>query len=288
MDGGVGMTAATVLSGTRSPAVDRSWFTARVHDVVVLTRRNLVHITREPLQLSDVTVQPVLFTLLFIYVFGSGVPIQGGSYKDFAIAGLMLLNLTTSAMGTAVGLVSDLTTGAIDRFRTLPIWRSAVLVGRSVADLLSAALCISIVAVTGLCIGWRPDASAASILAGFGVALLFSYALSWACACLGIVSKGPESAQGIGLIILFPLAIVSNALVPTSGMPGWLQAIADWNPVSAVTAAVRTLFGNPNPSSSISAWPMQHPVAAALIWSVGILVVFAPLAAHLFRRRTTG
>ena len=130
--------------------------------------------------------------------------------------------------------------------------------------------------------------SAASILAGFGVALLFSYALSWACACLGIVSKGPESAQGIGLIILFPLAIVSNALVPTSGMPGWLQAIADWNPVSAVTAAVRTLFGNPNPSSSISAWPMQHPVAAALIWSVAILVVFAPLAAHLFRRRTTG
>jgi ABC-2 type transport system permease protein len=278
----------TVLSGTRSPAADRSWFASRVHDVVVLTRRNLVHITREPLQLSDVTVQPVLFTLLFVYVFGSGVPIQGGSYKDFAIAGLMLLNLTTSAMGTAVGLVSDLTTGAIDRFRTLPIWRSAVLVGRSVADLLSAALCISIVAITGLCIGWRPDAGAASILAGFGIALLFSYALSWACACLGIVSKGPESAQGIGLIILFPLAIVSNALVPTSGMPGWLQAIANWNPVSAVTAAVRTLFGNPNPSSSISAWPMQHPVAAALIWSMAILVVFAPLAAHLFRRRTTG
>ncbi len=282
------MTAATVLTGTRSPATDRSWFTSKVHDVVVLTRRNLVHITREPLQLSDVTVQPVLFTLLFIYVFGSGVPIQGGSYKDFAIAGLMLLNLTTSAMGTAVGLVSDLTTGAIDRFRTLPIWRSAVLVSRSVADLLSAALCISIVALTGLCIGWRPDAGAASILAGFGIALLFSYALSWACACLGIVSKGPESAQGIGLIILFPLAIVSNALVPTTGMPGWLQAIADWNPVSAVTAAVRTLFGNPNPSSSISAWPMQHPVEAAVAWSVAILLVFAPLAAHLFRRRTTG
>ena len=198
VDGGVGMTAATVLAGrgrqrstgrglppgctTWSCSPDAIWCTSR----------------REPLQLSDVTVQPVLFTLLFIYVFGSGVPIQGGSYKDFAIAGLMLLNLTTSAMGTAVGLVSDLTTGAIDRFRTLPIWRSAVLVGRSVADLLSAALCISIVAVTGLCIGWRPDASAASILAGFGVALLFSYALSWACACLGIVSKGPESAQGSG------------------------------------------------------------------------------------------
>jgi ABC-2 type transport system permease protein len=261
---------------------------AVVHDVVVLVRRNLVHVAREPLQLSDVTVQPVLFTLLFIYVFGSGVPIRDGSYKDFAVAGLMLLNLTTSAMGTAVGLISDLTTGAIDRFCTLPMWRSAVLVGRSVADLLSAAICIGIVALTGLAIGWRPDAPAASVLAGFGVALLFSYALSWACASLGIVSKGPESAQGIGLIILFPLAIVSNAMVPTAGMPGWLQAIADWNPVSAVTAAVRHLFGNPNPSAGVAAWPMQHPVDAALVWCAALLVVFAPLAAHLFRRRTTG
>jgi ABC transporter DrrB family efflux protein len=270
------------------PAESRlDWLRAKWHDVVVLTRRNLVHIAREPLQLSDVTVQPVLFTLLFVYVFGSGVPIHGGSYTDFAIAGLMLLNLTTSAMGTAVGLSSDLTTGAIDRFRTLPMWRSAVLVGRSVADVLSAALCIVIVALTGLAIGWRTDATALSILAGFAIALLFSYALSWGCACLGIVSKGPESAQGVGLIILFPLAIVSNAMVPTQGMPGWLRLIANWNPVSAVTAAVRQLFGNPNPSSTINAWPMQHPVEAALAWSVLILVVFVPLAAHLYRRRTT-
>ncbi len=271
-----------------SPALTRSGALARLHDVVVLVRRNLIHIAREPLQLSDVTVQPVLFTLLFVYVFGSGVPIHDGSYKDFAIAGLMLLNLTTSAMGTAVGLISDITTGAIDRFCTLPMWRSAVLVGRSLADLLSSALCIAIVAVTGLAIGWRPDASAGSILAGFAIALLFSYALSWACAALGVVSKGPESAQGVGLIILFPLAIVSNAMVPTAGMPGWLQVIANWNPVSSVTAAVRHLFGNPNPSATISAWPMQHPVLAAVAWSALILAVFAPLAAHLFRQKTTG
>ena len=268
-------------------ASGRSWLGAKFRDVVVLTRRNLVHIARDPLQLSDVTVQPVLFTLLFIYVFGSGVPIQGGSYKDFAIAGLMLLNLTTSAMGTAVGLSSDLTTGAIDRFRTLPMWRSAVLVGRSVADLLSATLCVTMVALTGLAIGWRTEASAWSVAGGFAIALLFSYALAWGCACLGIVSKGPESAQGVGLIILFPLAIVSNALVPTGGMPGWLQAIADWNPVSAVTAGVRQLFGNPNPSHAIAAWPMQHPIQASLAWSAVILVVFVPLAAHLYRRRTT-
>lgn len=282
------MTVTATLTTPRPTQSERTWLGAKWHDVVVLTRRNLLHIAREPLQLSDVTVQPVLFTLLFIYVFGSGVPIAHGSYKDFALAGLMLLNLTTSAMGTAVGLSTDLTTGAIDRFRTLPMWRSAVLVGRSMADVLSATLCVAIVALTGLAIGWRPDTSAASVVGGFAVALLFSYALSWGCACLGIVSKGPESAQGVGLIILFPLAIVSNAMVPTQHMPGWLQVIANWNPVSAVTAAVRNLFGNPNPSATIGAWPMQHPVEAALLWSAAILAVFVPLAAFLYRRRTTG
>jgi ABC-2 type transport system permease protein len=257
-------------------------------DVVVHTRRNLVHIRREPLQLSDVTVQPVLFTLLFIYIFGSGIPIAGGSYKDFALAGLLMLNLTTSAMGTAVGLSTDLHTGVIDRFRTLPMWRAAVLVGRSVSDVLTAALCVVIVAMTGLVIGWRPDASLPSIVGAFAIALFFSYAVSWACACLGLASKGPESAQSLGLIVLFPLAFVSNAMVPTQHMPTWLQTIADWNPVSAVTAAARHLLGNPNPSGSIHAWPMQHPVWAALGWSVFILAVCAPLAASLYRRRTTG
>jgi ABC-2 type transport system permease protein len=260
---------------------------ARWHDIVVLTRRNLVHIRREPSQLSDVTIQPVLFTMLFIYVFGSGIPIHGGSYKDYALAGLLSLNLTTSAMGTGVGISADMTTGVIDRFRTLPIWRASVLIGRSLSDLLAATLCVTIVAVTGLAIGWRASASLPSVIGGFAIALLFSYALTWACACIGLLSKSPESAQGIGLIFLFPIAFVSNALVPTQGMPGWLQVISNWNPVSALTAACRHLFGNPNPSGSIHAWPMQHPVLAAIGWSVLILAIFAPLATHLFRRRTT-
>ncbi len=171
----------------------------RLNDVAVLTGRNLVHIAREPLQLSDVTVQPVLFTLLFVYVFGAGVTLPGGgSYKDFAIAGLLALNLTTSAMGTAVGLSTDLNSGVIDRFRTLPMWRPSVLVGRSIADLMTAALCSLIVALTGLAIGWRPERGFLYTLAGFGLFLLFSYSLSWGCACLGMVSKGPESAQGSG------------------------------------------------------------------------------------------
>jgi len=262
--------------------------TQRVRDVAVLTGRNLLHIKREPLQLSDVTVQPVLFTLLFVYVFGSGVVLPGGgSYKDFAIAGLLAMNLTTSAMGTAVGLSTDLGSGVIDRFRTLSMWRPAVLVGRSLADILTAAICAAFVAATGLVIGWRPDASAASIIAGFAIFLLFSYALSWGCACLGMVSKSPESAQGVGLVILFPLAIVSNALVPTEHMPAVLRTIANWNPVSAVTTACRQLLGNPNPSATIHAWPMQHPLLASLLWSITLIAIFAPLATTLYRRRTT-
>ena len=261
---------------------------AMIRDVSVLTLRNLVHIRREPLQLSDVTVQPVLFTLLFTYVFGAGVLLpHHGSYNAFAIAGLLALNLTTSSMGTAVGLSTDLASGAIDRFRTLPIWRPAVLAGRSLADLLTAAICATIVALSGLAIGWRPEDGIARMLAGFGLFLLFSYAVSWYCACLGILSKGPESAQGLGLIVLFPLAFVSNAMVPTQHMPAVLRFIANWNPVSAVTAAARELWGNPNPSAAIAAWPMQHPVAASVAWSVAILLVFAPLAAWLYRRRTT-
>jgi len=279
-------TAVLEPLGTSAPTGSLGRLTDRVADVWALTRRNLIHIAREPMQLSDVTVQPVLFTLLFIFVFGSGIPIAGGTYKQFALAGLLTLNLTASTIGTAVGLSTDLHEGVIDRFRTLPMWRAAILVGRSISDLMSASLCVLIVALTGLAVGWRADASLPSVIGGFAIALFFSYSLCWAAACFGLNSKGPESAQSLGFIFLFPLAFISNALVPTAGMPGWLQAIANWNPVSAVTAAARDLFGNPNPSARIDAWPMQHPIEAALIWSIAILAVCAPLAAHFFRVRT--
>ncbi|HYB30404.1 MAG TPA: ABC transporter permease [Solirubrobacteraceae bacterium] len=275
------------LTLTTTPARLCGRFRHAVRDVAVLTTRNFVHLAREPLRLSDVTIQPILFTLLFVYVFGAGVVVSGGSYTDFAIAGLLAMNLTTSAIGTAVGLSTDLRTGVIDRFRTLPIWKPSVLVGRSLTDLLSAVLCAAIVLATGLVVGWRPDASFGSTLAGVGIFLLFAYAVSWGCACLGLVSQDAESAQGLGLIILFPLAFVSNALVPTAHMPALLRTIADWNPVSAVTTAARQLFGNPNPSATIHAWPMQHPVVASLLWSLAMLAVFAPLASALYRRRTT-
>ena len=283
---------ATTLVQTRAPVAvsgrSAGAVSGRLRDVWAMTRRNLVHISREPMQLSDVTIQPVLFTVLFIYIFGGGIPIPGGgNYKDFALAGLLALNLVTSTMGTAVGLSTDLHEGMIDRFRALPMWRAAVLVGRSLADLMTSMLCALIVALAGLVVGWRPDASIVSIIGGFVLVLFFAYSLSWIAACLGLNSKSPESATSLGFIVLFPLAFVSNAMVPTQHMPGWLQAVANWNPVSSVTAGARHLWGNPNPSASIHAWPMQHPVEGALIWSVLILAVTAPLASHFFKRRIT-
>jgi ABC-2 type transport system permease protein len=259
----------------------------RTREVRALVRRNLIHTAREPIALSDVTVLPLLFTLLFVYVFASGVPISGGSYKDFAIPGMMLLNLTTASMSTAVGLSVDLSTGAVARFRTLPMWQGAILLARSVSDLVSSALCVTVVSLTGLAIGWRPHTSAVSVLAGFGIVLLYAYALSWFSACVGVLSPGPESAQGLGLVLLFPVALVSNALVPTRGMPGWMQVIANWSPVSTTTSALRDLLGNPDPSAGIHDWPMRHPVAGTLIWAAILLGTCCPLAAFLYRGRTT-
>jgi ABC-2 type transport system permease protein len=260
----------------------------RLNDIWAMTRRNLVHISREPMQLSDVTIQPVLFTVLFVYIFGGAIPIPGGgSTTDFLLAGLLSLNLVTSTMGTAVGLSTDLHEGMIDRFRSLPMWRSAVLVGRSLADLLTSCLCALIVGLTGLAVGWRPGSNFISIVGGFALVLFFAYSLTWIAACVGMNSKSPESAASFGFIVLFPLAFVSNVFVPTQHMPGWLQAIAEWNPVSAVTAGARVLWDNPNPSGTIPAWPMQHPVEASLIWSVVIIAIAAPLASHFFKRRTT-
>jgi ABC transporter DrrB family efflux protein len=261
-------------------------FGQRLREILVLIRRNLIHILREPMQLSDVTLQPILFTFLFIFVFGSGIPIPGGSYTDFALAGLLAMNLITSSNGTAVGLSTDLNTGLIDRFRALPMWRPSILIARSVTDLLSAAVCATIVVLAGLAVGWRPGTGVLSVAAGLGVALLFTYAICWTFGCVGIVARNIEAAMSIGFIVLFPLAFVSNAMVPTQGMPAWLRVIADWNPVSAVTSACRQLFGNPNPSALIQDWPMQHPVTAALLWSAALLAICVPLAVHLFRRRT--
>jgi len=258
-----------------------------VTDSLVLTWRNLARIVREPETLMDVTVQPVMFVLLFAFVFGGAIALPGGgSYHEYLIGGVCGLGVAGSAPGTALAMVADLSEGIIDRFRSLPMSRAAVLIGRTTSDLLTQMIGALVVAVTGLAIGWRIHNGLGDALTGLGLALLFGYAFSWAGVCLGMKLRSVEAAQQAGFILFIPLTFISNAFVPTQGMPGWLQAVANWNPFSAVAASCRRLFGNPDPSALIHAWPMQHPELAVLGWSALFLVVFAPLAVHLYAKKS--
>jgi ABC transporter DrrB family efflux protein len=232
-----------------------------------------------------VTIQPVIFVLLFAYVFGSAMTIGAGNYRQFLVAGLFGLIIAQTAPGTTVGLTSDMTTGVIERFGSLPMSRAAVLAGRTLADVCTNALAIVVVGVTGYIIGWRIENGLGDALAAGAILLLFAFAMSWAGACLGMVMTNVETAQATAFIVFLPITFVSNAFVPTQGMPSWMETIANWNPISAVAAACRELFGNPNPSSHIDVWPMQHPVEAAVLWSLVLLAIFAPLAVHLYRRK---
>jgi ABC-2 type transport system permease protein len=254
-------------------------------DALVITRRGIQRIRHEPMQLSDVTFQPVIFVLLFAYVFGSAISIGHGGYREFLVAGLFGLIIAQTAPGTTVGLSTDMNTGVIDRFRSLPMSRSAVLVGRTLSDLCTNFVAVVVVAVTGLLVGWTIHTSVLDAVAAVALLLLFAMGMTWAGACLGMVMKNVEAAQATAFMVFLPLTFISNAFVPTGGMPSWLQPIANWNPISAVAAACRELFGNPNPSAHIDAWPMQHPVLAAVLWSLVFIAVFAPLGVRLYRRR---
>ena len=260
-----------------------------VKDVLVLTRRSLARIRREPETLAEVTIQPVVFVLLFAYVFGNAIRIPGGgNYPEYLVGGMIGMGLAQTAPGTAVALVSDMSTGLIDRFRSLPMSRAAVLAGRSLADLLTQIIGVAVTAGVGLAIGWRVHTGAGDVLAAIGLSLLFGYAFTWAGACLGMLLRSPEAAQQTGFIIFLPLTFISSAFVPTQGMPGWLQAVANWNPMSALAATCRHLFGNPNPAATVHVWPMEHPELAVAGWSVLMIAVFAPLAVRRYRRKTLG
>jgi ABC transporter DrrB family efflux protein len=180
-----------------------------------------------------------------------------------------------------------MSTGLVDRFRSLPMSRWAVLTARTIAELLTQIISAIVVVCVGLAIGWRVHTGAGDVIAAFGLALLFGYAFTWAGVCLGMALRSPEAAQQTGFIIFLPMTFVSSAFVPTQGMPGWMQPVAEWNPMSALAAACRYLFGNPNPAA-VHAWPMQHPELAVVCWAAAMLVVFAPLAVHLYRRKALG
>ena len=247
----------------RDVTYGRSALSHFVTDVWVLTKRSIARIRREPETLADVTFQPVIFILMFAYVFGGAIAlVGGGNYHEYLIGGMLGMGLAQTAPGVAVALVTDMSTGLIDRFRSLPMSRWAVLAARTAAELLTQMIGAIVVVCVGLAIGWRVHTSAADVVAAFALALLFGYAFTWAGVCLGMALRSPEAAEQTGFIIFLPLMFVSNAFVPTQGMPRWLQPIAEWNPMSALAAACRQLFGNPNPAAAIHAWPMQHPELA--------------------------
>lgn len=266
------------------PMLTRAWW--GLQNTLVLCRRNIARIAREPEQLSDVTIQPVIFVLLFTYVFGSAIHLPGsGNYHQYLISGMFGMSMAGTAPGTAVGLTADMSTGLIDRFRSLPIARSAVLAGRALSDLAGQVLGILVLTGAGLAVGWRLHNGAGDALLALGLSLLFAFAMTWAGACAGMLLRSPESAQALGFIVFLPLSFVSNAFVPTQGMPGWLRDFANWNPISAMAATCRNLFGGGNPASAVHAWPMQHPELAVLAWSVALIAVFAPAAVYLYRRK---
>jgi ABC-2 type transport system permease protein len=222
-------------------------------------------------------------------VFGGAIGLTGGgSYHEYLIGGMLGMGLAQTAPGSAVAVVSDMSAGLIDRFRSLPMSRAAVLIARSAADLLTQIIGALVTAGIGLAIGWRVHTGPGDVAAAFALALLFGYAFTWTGICLGMVLRSPEAAQQSGFVIFLPLTFISSAFVPTQTMPGWLQPVAVWNPMSALAAACRHLFGNPDPAVAVPDWPMQHPELAVIAWSVALIAVFAPLAVRLYRRKALG
>ncbi|MFG3546947.1 ABC transporter permease [Streptomyces sp. NPDC047725] len=261
-----------------------------VRDSLVIARRNLIRMTRIPEMVLFGVIQPVMFVILFTYVFGGSMQIGNTTdadvYKNFLMAGIFAQTVTFATAGSAAGIADDMQKGLVDRFRSLPMARGAVLTGRTVADLVQTAITLLILAVVALIVGWRTGSAeptnAGRVLAGFALLLFLGYAFTWIGALIGLSVRTPEAATSGGIIWLFPVTFVSNAFVDSSQMTPWLRHIAEWNPFSATVQACRELFGNPGVVQS-DAWPMEHPVWASLLWSALIIVAFRTLAVRKYR-----
>ena len=251
-------------------------------DGAVVTKRNLIKMRRVPDVVIFSTIQPIMFVLLFVYVFGSAIDVPGVDYRDFLMGGIFAQTIVFGSAMTGVGLADDLQKGIIDRFRSLPMARSAVLVGRTTSDLLNNVIVLVVMAVVGLAVGWRINSSFFQALTGFGILLLFGYAMSWISATIGLVVRSVEVAQSAGFIWLFPVTFLSNVFVPIQGLTPVLRTIAEWNPISGVAEAVRQLFGNAGPVEQ-TAWPLVHAVPVSLAWSLLILAIFIPLSVNRYR-----
>jgi ABC-2 type transport system permease protein len=256
-----------------------------IADGITIARRNAIKIRRVPDIMAFVIFAPVAFVLLFAYVFGSVIEIPGLSYREFMMAGIFTQTVIYGSSLTGLGLVEDLQKGIIDRFRTLPMSPSAVLVGRTGSDVIANVISLVVMAVVGLIVGWRVHAPLHEALLGFLLLLLFAYAMSWVMAVIGLLIRTPEAFNSAGALVIFPMSFVANTFVDSTRLPGPLRVVAEWNPASAVTQAARELFGNTSPAMAVSdAWPLQHPVLATLLWAVVILAVFVPLGTWRYQK----
>lgn len=255
-------------------------------DSLVVARRNLIRMTRIPEVVLFGLIQPIMFVVLFSYVFGGSLRIGASTdanvYRNFLMAGIFAQTVTFATAGAGAGIADDMHKGLIDRFRSLPMARGAVLTGRTLADLVQTALTLVVLAIVAVIVGWRIHEGFPKALGAFGLLLLLGYAFSWIGALIGLSVRTPEAATSGGLIWLFPVTFISNAFVPLEGMTAWVRHIAEWNPFSATVQASRVLFGNPGVSVS-TAWPMEHPVWASVIWSIVIIAVFRTLAVRKYR-----
>ena len=253
-------------------------------DGVTIARRNVIKIKRVPEILVGVLITPLIFVLLFAYVFGSSIHVPGGSYREFLIGGTFALTLTFGATFTGAGLADDMQKGIINRFRALPMSRSAVVFGRTASDVIYNMLSLTVMAVAGVIVGWRIHNGIGKALLGFGLLLLFAYAISWVMAYIGLLAPSAEVVNNASLVVIFPLTFIANTFVPAENLPTPLRVFAEWNPVSAVTQAARELFGNiPLGTPDPTVWPLQNAVLYTLMWVVIIIAVFAPLAVRRYK-----
>jgi oleandomycin transport system permease protein len=276
---------ATVLAPaptTRGPVTKPS-LSARVtplqglHQTMSLAWRTLVQIKHNPFELIDFSVQPVMFLLLFTYVFGGAISGSPHEYLTFALAGIIVQNSLFTTLNTGVGLSTDLEKGFFDRLRALPIARFSPLAGRIVADLVKQAWSVAMLLGIGALLGFRVGTNVFGVLGAFGLVLISTLAISWAIVLVSMIVASPEKVQIFGFIVLFPLTFTSNAFVPTASMPGWLQAWSNVNPVTILSDAIRGL---------LVSGPVATPALQSLLWALGFTVVFAPLAVRAFKRRT--
>lgn len=256
---------------------------AAVSDGWTVARRNLFKMMRNPEMVIWSTVSPIMFIVLFVYVFGSNIPTPGTTYAKYAMAGIFAQTVIFGSANTGVGLADDIQKGIIDRFRSLPMARSAVLIGRTTSDVVSNVLVMCVMLVVGLLVGWRTDESLLSVAAGILLLLAFSYAFSWVSAAIGLSVGSVEAANSVGFIWMFPLTFISNIFIRIEELPTFFRVFAEWNPLSATVAATRDLFGNPTLVQS-DAWPMENPLLATLLWMVVILAVFVPLSVRQYKK----